>query len=402
MLNMRRMLSFSVSVLLLALLGGCSFLGDLGQGDYLDIDSESMQRRGTSSIPAQTKPNGQPFTIAYVDIDPYPVSGAVLYYIITGLRDEGWLSFEHLPFDPADTDAGAMIDWLAQQDTGPYIRFDSDANYYTEYQSEDEIRESLTRHVNNGTIDLIMTNGTWPALMVKSFGLDMPIMMFGCANPLGSGLVESVENSGNPNVWATFDPTAYERQLLYYYNCVPFTNIGIVYYDESIANMDSYERAADTLSIKVTPSHIERIDTSSAENIEQYYTDLVAEFRRLVEKDGIDAFMLTVDIIVDLDRAEELLEPFTSNNIPVFVQAGEQFVESGALMNVSALEMEGLGVFSARSITQLLAGTPLSQLPQEYRNSPFLVLNLDVAEKIGYRPTFETLLACEHVYTADN
>ena len=387
--------------LLIAFAAGCSLLGMQDYGGYVEIDMQP-QRRETASLPPQTRPDGSAFTLAYVDIDPFPITGTVLFYIITGLRDEGWISFDYLPFDPADTDAGALIDWLAGRDIGPYIRFASDANYYTAFQSEDYIRESLTRHAAGGTVDIILTMGTSPARMVKSFELDIPVMMFGSVDPVGSGLVESVEDSGHPLHWSTFDPTAYERQLYYYHDVIPFTNLGVVYYDETIASLGAYERAAEALGVRVTRSQITRIDASTERMTEEYYENLKDVFRRLVVQNGVDAFMLTTDIILDAARTADLLEIFTENSIPVFVQVGEAPVRHGALMHVSAAEIVGHGAFSARAITQVLSGTPLSEVPQEFRNSPYLNLNLDVAERIGFRPTFEMLLASENIFTSVN
>ena len=399
---MRRKALTICLTIMLVMQSGCGMLRERGQDEYVDIDlGLGGLPRATSAVPPQTRDDGMPFTLAYVDIDPYPVTGMVLYYIVMGLRDEGWISFDYLPFDPGDTDAGALINWLARTDIGPYVRFDESANYYTEFTDEEEIRRSLTEHVRNGAVDVIITMGTGPAAMIASFDLQVPVMMFGAVDPVGSGLVMSLEDSGDPYRWATFDPTAYERQLVYYYDCFPFRNLGIVYHNRTIAALDSYEKAADTLGIRMTHSQIARIDTSSEDTVNRYYEHLNAEFKRLVEQEGIDAFMLTTDIVLDVERTEELLEVFTENKIPVFVQVGEVLVERGALMNVSALEMEGLGVFSARSITQALAGAPLSELPQEYRNSPYLILNLDVAERIGFKPTFDMLLACERVYTSN-
>ena len=386
-------------IILAFLLCGCTLSGGRESEDYVYIDiNEGALLFGTIPVPPQTNPDGSPFTLAYIDIDPYPATGVILYYVIMGLRDEGWISFDSLPFDPGDTDAGALIDWLAEQELGPYIRFDKTANYYTAFQEELEIFESLSGHVQNGSIDLILTMGTSPARMAKSFGLNIPIMMFGAVDPISSGLIKSIEDPGEPNIWAVFDPTAYERQLLYYYDRIPFYNLGIVYYNEAISALEMYRRAADSLGVRVTESQISRIDQSTQESENAYYENLSAEFKRLVENEGIDAFMLTTDIILDSGKVEQLLEVFTENKIPVFVQIGQHLVEHGALMNVSPMEVEGQGIFGARSITQALTGTPLNELPQEYRNSPFLTLNLDVADRIGFKPTFETLLASERIF----
>lgn len=64
-----------------------------------------------------------------MDIDPYPASGEMLYFFVKELYDTGWISltkeksFEDLPFDPQNTDAGKLIDYLAEEGTGDYVSF---------------------------------------------------------------------------------------------------------------------------------------------------------------------------------------------------------------------------------------------------------------------------------------
>ena len=399
--NMGRRIVISALALLLALTGGCSLLGSEEQSEYVEIDTGGVDyRRGMSSVPPQTKPDGRAFTLAYVDTDPYPVAGTLLLNVILGLRDEGWIFFDSLPFDPDDTDPGALIDWLAGQDLGPYIRFDRSANYYIEFMSEEDFRESLTRHARSGTVDVVLTMGTVASALVKSYELQLPHMIIGAIDPVRSGLIDSIDNSGNPLIWAVFDPTGYERQLLYYHDSIPFSNLGIVYYDEVIASLGSYQIAADAMGVRISRSLINRVDMSSEQAEEEYYLSLEAEFRRMAEREGIDAFMLTTDIILDVTRVEHLLEVFTENRIPVFVQVGDLLVQNGALMNVSTFEMEGMGIFIARTITQALSGTPVSELPMEFKNSPYLSLNLDVAERIGFWPSFEMLLSSENIFSS--
>lgn len=41
----------------------------------------------------------------------------------------------------------------------------------------------------------------------------------------------------------------------------------------------------------------------------------------------------------------------------------------------------------------MLAGS----IPQIYENSPNIVINLDVAKQIGYKPSFELLLGADEV-----
>ena len=390
----------AVFAFLLIFQSGCAASQTQNPDDFVEIAATPLGLvRQLSSVPPQTRPDGRPFTIAYVDIDPFPPVGMTLYQTIMELRNERWISFDYLPFDPEDTDAGELINWLAEQDLGPYIRFDKSANYYTEFVSEDEIRQSLSQHVRSGSVDLIMTYGTAPAVLIKSFGLEVPVMMFGMVDPIGSGVIVSAEDSGDPNIWASVYLGWFERQLLVYHNSIPFKNLGIVYYDESVAALPSYESVADQLGFRVTRSKISRIGVSSEEAIIRYYENLAAQLRHMSENEGIDAFMLGTDLILHVEMTEYLLSPFVENNIPVFVQSGEQFVEEGALMYFSDTELDSFTVFSARSITAALGGTPLSEIPQTLSTLPHMSLNLDVAMKIGYRPDFETFLSFSRIYT---
>ena len=46
-------------------------------------------------------------------------------------------------------------------------------------------------------------------------------------------------------------------------------------------------------------------------------------------------------------------------------------------------------------------GSVPEDLEQEYVSSPFLTLNLDVADEIGYKPSFEMLIACEKIICSE-
>ena len=219
-----------------------------------------------------TKADGSPFSIAYVDIDPYPLTGEMLYLFVEELNQKGWIHLsEELPFDPADTDARALIEYLDGQDLGEYLSFSADACYYLAVDGEDTCKEKLQKQVEAGDIDLIFCMGTWPGKMVREMGItSVPIMVYTSVDPVGSGIVESTEKSGQENLWAHINYTIYNRQLAFFHQTIPFSNMGFIYYDESIAAMRAYREVAKKEGFTLTEKGIEQLDSQNEDAKKEY------------------------------------------------------------------------------------------------------------------------------------
>ena len=345
-----------------------------------------------------TKADGSKFTVGYLDIDPYPATGAMLYYFVEELREEGWISYDgDLPFDPEDTDAKALINYLAGQDLGEYIQFSSDVNYYVsdEYDGEAFVKEDLARRIANHEVDIIFCLGTWPAdLMINQMGItEVPIMVSGTVDPVGSGLAESEEYSGKENIWCHTNTGVYTNQMNFYYDTHPFTNIGMVYYNETIASLAPYSESAAEKGFKITTRQIEGKVTPT------YYEDLAAIYTELVEKEGIDAFLLNSDIIKDEARIPELLDIFYSRNIPVFVQNSEYYVADGAMMVVTASDAQTQSPFLVDAFSRILHGTKPGEINQKFVTPPYLSINLEVSDRIGFPVSSDMLLSAEKLYS---
>ena len=239
---LKRFAAVILAVAGLMMFSGCGADGANG-GNIVEaqIDgSGTLTAINRASKPIQ-KPGGGKFTLAYVDIDPYNETFRMLYYVIESLKDDGWISYGELPFDPeTDSDSLALMDWLADNAESDYMAFDKTAHYYTTVSSEEEIRESLQKHIENHEIDAILSMGTSPSLMLEPFGFDIPLLMYAVSDPIGSGLIESADDSGNKNYWAHVDSSAYSRQMQYYYDTFGFSKIGSVYGDEIVCAIPDY------------------------------------------------------------------------------------------------------------------------------------------------------------------
>ncbi len=386
----------------LAAVSGCSKQAEFGtnpDGEQLAVDTSAGA--GLNRFPSSPieKPGGGKFRIAYVDIDPYPVTGGMFYHVVEGLKQDGWIQYDSLPVSEDNVDAKELVDWLSKRDLGPYLEFVGSANYYLAIDGEEATENSLKNHVAQKDIDLVFAMGTWPGRFVKSLNLGLPVVVYGTVDAIGAGIVQSAEDSGDKNIWAQVDPSAFTRQLQFYYDTINFENIGMVYNDEIVNSIPDYEKTAEAVGFKITKVKIDKYVSDNPVVENAYYSNLKEIYRKLVQEEKIDAYLINTDIITDDTRMTDLFQVFYDAKIPIFVQVGDNYVQNGAFMLVSPRDYKGGGAFTANTIGAIFNGENPGNLPQEYVSSPYLSLNLDAAENIGYTPSFEMLLSCENIYT---
>lgn len=381
------------------LLTGCFHADDLTARDYERADAVLAEEVQMSYEPVR-KADGSPFRIAYVDIDPYPPSGEMFYRFVEELIRKGWIQTgEELPFSPLNTDAKEMIRYLSEHDTAGYLQFDLAVSYYLSVDGEEACRASLEKEVENKTVDLIFCMGTWPGKFVKDMGItDVPVMVYFSVDPVGAGIADSTEDSGQDNIWCHINYTVYNKQLQFYYDNFSFQNIGMVYYDESVAAMRAYREVAEEAGFHITEVKVDQFTGNEGEAEEDYYRNLKAVYESLVKEEHIDAFLLSTDILKDESRIPEMLRIFYQNHIPVFVQNGEYFVQQGALMMVTASDAKDQAPFVAETFAAILNGEPPRQMKQEYLSAPYLTINLDAAKALGYQVPYNLLLSSERLY----
>ena len=397
---LKKAASLIASVSLCVGLTGCT-----GQsGENGPVESVSSNENGAGSVSRAYQPvkreDGRKFKMAFVDIDPYPETFKMMYYVIESLKADGWISYDSMPFDPqTDSDTLAMMNWLADNAESEYMEFDKEVQFYTTVTDEEEIKATLKEHIEvKKDVDLIFSMGTSPSVMLQKFDFDVPLLMYGLSDPIGSGLVKSASDSGDKRYWAHVDSSAYSRQMKYYYDTFRFSNIGSVYGDEIISGMPEYRKVATENGFRITEY---RLDRASMEE-DAYYKELESIYRKMVSEDKVDAYILNTDVIPSPEKAREMMKIFFDENIPVFAQVGSSYVEEGAaLMIVDPRDASGTGPFVSNIIGSVFNGSDPGDLEQEYVSSPYLTLNLDVADEIEYRPSFEMLIACEKIICSE-
>ena len=397
---MKRALAVMLCAFVLMFAAGCDLGSFTGSDGASSVNSgENAGTRTSRAYLPVKKEGGGKFCIAYVDVDPYNPTFRQIYYAIEALRDLGWISYDALPFDPeTDADSLALMNWLADNAQSDYLEFTRESNYYISVSTEEEIYESLKPQVESGKIDVILAMATSVSAMVQRFNFDVPLLMYGVSDAVGSGLVKSAEDSGNDNYWAHIDSSAYERQLQYYYDTVGFSNVGVIYQDEVVAAIDDYRAVAKRNGFSLTEYVLVKEDVPD----EDYYRVFAEYIDKMITEDGVDAFVITSNSITDIEAAKQLMQRFMDKDIPVFAQIDTAMVQEGAaLLIVDPRDATETGPFVANIIGSVLNGSKPRELEQEYGSAPYLTLNLDVADEIGFKPSFEMLIACEKVICSE-
>ena len=125
------------------------------------------------------------------------------------------------------------------------------------------------------------------------------------------------------------------------------------------------------------------------------------KIQQMAQQENIDAFFLTVDLINDMEYLMPLLSYFYDRQIPVYLMDDVSVVEAGALMLISANDMENIGRFIADVIAKTLNGAEAGSLPCVYTSAPSIYVNYDIANRINYQLSFKFLAACDQIFTAE-
>jgi ABC-type uncharacterized transport system substrate-binding protein len=343
--------------------------------------------------------DGHKWRIGYAETDPYGNFAGTLDGLVIGLEKLGWLSGikdSDFPYETGQDDSKAMWAWLASHDIGPYIEFVADAHYSfidDEVAIEQQINDRL---INKDDIDLMIVMGTLAGTKVATEKHHTPTLVFSSSNAVGSGIIKSVEDSGYDHIWAHMDPDRYVRQVEVFHDIFNFKTLGMVYENSELgkiyAAVDDVEGFAKERGFAIERKFVN--EPKSQEEFDQYYREITAANTELASK--VDAMFITLGPW-DVKRLPELLQPFIDKKIPVFSQLGPEEVKYGALLSLARPNFDGVGLFGADTIAKVLNGTSPRELPQVYGDTPSIVLNLEVADLIGYQIPFDILLAADEI-----
>lgn len=352
------------------------------------------------AVPVTPTPNdGRKWRIGYYEGGQYPDYEVILKAIVRGLVGLGWMQPLEPPSD-GDTQPGAYWRYLAANAESDTIEFVADAYYNAGNFDRDKrgpAREAvIERLVGKGDIDLMIAMGTWAGQDLANDRHGTPVVVASTSDPIGAGIVPSATDSGRPHVHAKVEPDRYARQVELFHDIIGFRTLGLVYEDSregrTFAAVDSIERLAAERGF-ATVACLAPFNDVPQEHADKAVTDC---YREIAGK--ADAAYLTTHRGLNDRTLPQVMALLNEAGLPSFSMLGESEVRRGALMSVAQGNYTYVGHFHAEVIARIFNGARPGDLPQVWLAPAKIALNLKTAERIGYDPPVDILMASDEIY----
>lgn len=349
---------------------------------------------GTTPVTNQ----GKKWRIGYYEGGNYIDYQKIFTTTIQGLMKLGWIEQTEIPPQQGEQ-TKELWNWLASTAKSRYLEFVADAHYNANW--DDELRittaKNLIKRLNSkDDIDLMIAMGTWAGQDLANNDHDTHTEVVSASDPISSGIVKSIEDSGFDHVHAQIDPYRYERQVRVFHDMTDFKTLGICYEDSeagrSYAAIDKVEKIAKERGFKIIRSYTKSdvADTRIAEeSVKKSFNDLVKKS---------DAIYVTVQGGVNYKSIPDLVRIANENQIPTFSQSGSEEVKYGFLASISQAGFKYIGEYHAEVIAKIFSGAVPRQLPQVFEEPPKIAINLKTAESIGFNPPVDILLSADEIF----
>lgn len=346
--------------------------------------------------PATNK--GEKWRIGYYEGGAYINYQKQLTETVRGLMQLGWIETAELPEQSGEA-TDTLWKWLSTEAKSDYVEFVADAHYsaFWETDRRSAVEDEIVFRLNNDKdIDLMIGMGTWAGKGLANYRHRTNTLVFSTSNPISSGIIKSVEDSGFDHVHVRVDPKRNERQLQVFHEMIGFHKLGVVYEDSlagrSYAAIETIEALSKTHGFKIVRCHTQS-DISDKKLAEE---GVINCFNELV-KDA-DAIYVTQQGGVNSSSIPVLVEIANKHKIPTFSQSGAREVNYGVLASLSRAGYKYVGRFHAQTIAKVLNGALPNQLNQLFEEPPKIALNLKTAEIIGFDPPIVLMGATDEFF----
>ncbi|SEQ90259.1 ABC-type uncharacterized transport system, substrate-binding protein [Amphritea atlantica] len=348
-----------------------------------------------SSAPVMNQ--GERWRIGYFEGGEYVDYQKVLIETIKGLMQLGWIEKTEIPQQQGEQ-TDQLWQWLQQGIHSEYIEFVPDAHYTAKWDEtvRSQLTETIITRLNQNDLDLMIAMGTWAGKSLANNRHHTPTMVLSASDPISTGIIKSVYDSGYDHVHATVDPNRYERQVRVFHDIVDFKTLGVAYEDtengRSYAALDVIEKQSRQQGFKIVSCHTlsDISDTAKAE------ASVIDCFRKLAPQ--VDAIYVTVQGGVTANSIGQLVKIANENRVPTFSQSGSDEVRKGLLLSLSQAGFRYIGEFHASTFAKVFNGAEPNQLTQLFEEPPRMAVNLKTAEIVGFNPPLLLLGAADEVY----
>lgn len=340
--------------------------------------------------------NGERWRIGYFEGGEYIDYQKVLTETVKGLMALGWIDKTEIPAQPGEQTA-QLWQWLNKVPSD-YIEFVPDAHYSAHWDESklDGVTDKVIKRLNQHDLDLMIAMGTLAGKALSNDRHDTPTMVLSTSDPLATGIIKSVADSGYDHIHATVDPNRYDRQVRVFHDIVGFKNLGVAYENSdngrSYAALDVVEKLSAERGFNIVRCYTQsdiRDMTEAEASVEKCFRELAPQ---------VDAIYVTVQGGVNEQSIASLVKIANDNGVPTFSQSGADEVRKGFLLSLSQAGFRYVGEFHAQTFAKVFNGAKPNQLAQFFEEPPRMAVNLKTAEIVGFNPPLLLLGAADEVY----
>ena len=238
-------------------------------------------------------------------------------------------------------------------------------------QGDQSALNTISQGLKNGDYDLIVPIVTPATMSVVNQGLKTPVVFISVTNPVGSGIMTSMEKpdknaTGTSNIVPVDQIFGLAKELT-----PDVKKIGILYCSGEDNAVKTAAKAKDYLS--QSGYAYEEVTVTNSSEVQSAATSLAAK---------CDALYIPIDSTVQA-AMEQVVEAATAKKIPVY-GSDPVMVQKGALASVSVSNTQ-LGEKAADMADKILKGTPVSEVPAVALTDYQYVINSKTASTLGIK-----------------
>ncbi|MDV2583212.1 ABC transporter substrate-binding protein [Alkalibacillus haloalkaliphilus] len=255
-------------------------------------------------------------------------------------------------------------------------------------QGDNQNAQLIAEKFVSDDVDLIFGNSTPSTQSALNETQDIPIVFTSVTDPVGAGLVDSMEDPGG-NVTGTADmhPDAVP-QAVELVEDLGYESIGLVYNSgeqNSVRQIELVNEVADENGLETHEATV-----SASSEVMQAAESLIGQ---------ADVFLVITDNTV-VSALESVLSIGQNEDMPVFVSELDS-VERGGFAGFG-FDYFDIGYEAGEKAAQVLQdGVSPGDIPASYPQNLFLQINEDAAEKMGVELTDELTERAEIVTTEE-
>lgn len=306
--------------------------------------------------------------------------------------------FEHGYFSSYEGIFKAFKQALIDKNWDDLFEFPADAQISPGTKDMAILKAKAQQLLDRKDLAAIIVMGTSATRAIYNLPNPQKIPIFADAVSDANEFITNERDSGQDYFTVRVIPNYYKRMFGIFHSEVLFKKLGLMYTTLSERNnltgLDDAEAVAEEKGFTI-------VSFSLADHGLPNTTDgCLTGLKELVTQ-GIDAFFIPALECFEWKKSQvkPLIDFLITKKIRTFSKQGARDVKAGAMMGYSASDFPATGSLLADKLHKVVVEQEKPRtLPMIDTSLPKLILNLDVAAKIGYQFSFDILGASDEVY----